>query len=325
MFGQLAKHYDTTLKRIILIVLCAHILAILLTFFQFQKPPVAIKKEVLIVKTIELGAAASSTREVKKAEVKKKVEEPKVEVEEKQPEVKKEIKKEAPKPVEEVKKEVKVEEKKPTPVLKKETATVVKKEVVPKKSAEKKTTVKKAEVKKKAPEKAAVKTPKKKEAAPPPIDNLKQEIAKKAKIEKQQALLKTARESMAKIDKNAVVASGKSTSIPFRKPGKIEKLQIEALPVGGSKAVFTDRESSYQEELASRLKLFLRLPDYGEVKVKLTLERSGKVSAVAIVSSQSDANRKYIEKTLPGLSFPGFGDNFSGHSQYTFQVSLSNE
>jgi hypothetical protein len=55
------------------------------------------------------------------------------------------------------------------------------------------------------------------------------------------------------------------------------------------------------------------------------LDRSGKVFSVVIVSSESVANRKYIEKIVPTLTFPGFGSNFGSVMQYTFSITLSND
>jgi hypothetical protein len=46
---------------------------------------------------------------------------------------------------------------------------------------------------------------------------------------------------------------------------------------------------------------------------------------VVIVSAQSLENRKYIEKMVPSLTFPSFGSNFSGHNEYTFLITLSND
>ena len=86
-----------------------------------------------------------------------------------------------------------------------------------------------------------------------------------------------------------------------------------------------DKEIGYRDELAGRLKLLLRLPEFGEVKIKLTLSRAGKVAKVSIVSAESAANRTYIEKTIPTLSFPSFGNNFGTLPEYTFLISLSND
>lgn len=313
MISQTIKKIDSRLKNITLFVLAAHFAAVVVAFFQFHTPPKVIRKEVLVVKTIELGGTPSAViqEKPKKPEKKKEIAQPakpvaKVEEvsEPPKPQPKQEKKKE-PEKVAEVKKE-KV-------VVKKEPAKPKPAEKIKEKPVAQKTTPKKVEKKKEKVTTAPKTTPKQENA----VD--------KAKIEKQQALLKKAKESMAKIDKN-VVDVGSTVPVTFRKPGKIEKLQIEGLPTANSsKAVFSENESSYHEELASRLKLFLRLPDYGEVKIKLTLERSGKVGKVAIVSAKSVQNKKYIEDTVPGLSFPAFGDNFSGQSQYTFVISLSNE
>ncbi|CUI17812.1 tolA protein of Tol-Pal system [Candidatus Protochlamydia naegleriophila] len=150
-----------------------------------------------------------------------------------------------------------------------------------------------------------------------------QEVARK----KQQELLAKAKENLTKAgetrNKMSAVPSLalESSSIPRQ----IESLQIDALPTGSTPAQLNAREISYRDEVAQRLKLNLRLPDHGSVKVKLTLDRSGKVSQVTIVASESQKNKQYIEKTLPTLFFPSFGNQFEGASQYTFLVTLNND
>lgn len=104
-------------------------------------------------------------------------------------------------------------------------------------------------------------------------------------------------------------------------PRTLDSLQIEALPLGNNAPM----EISYRDELAYRLKRALKMPDHGQVKVKLTLERSGKVASVKVESSESPKNKQYVEKTLPTLIFPPFGDRFEGVSQYTFMITLNNE
>lgn len=154
-------------------------------------------------------------------------------------------------------------------------------------------------------------------------EKVKQREAVKAK---QRALLQSAQENIAKIeqtrDKIKQAKAGSSSGVT--NPRTIGTLQIDARfnDDGGE---LTYQEKGYHEELATRLKLLLRLPDYGEVKVKLTLDRSGRFSNVIILSSESDKNRKYIEKTLPALTYPGFGKNFGDLPQHTFVIILSNE
>jgi len=140
---------------------------------------------------------------------------------------------------------------------------------------------------------------------------------------KQRQLLEKAQESIAKINQNRDKinsATFSGTSIP----NTIQPIQIEALENADS-GESKDHALGYREELVSRLKLMLRLPELGEVIIKLTLERSGSVAKIVVINAESEANRKYIETTLPMLSFPGFGKNFDKFSQNTFLISLSND
>lgn len=133
-------------------------------------------------------------------------------------------------------------------------------------------------------------------------------------------LLAKAQEKIAKIHSTKDKISSNALS-------QSSKLQVPALSDikwNKSDEELSDREMDYREELASRLKLLLRLPEYGDVKIKLTLKRAGSVSKVVIVSSESESNKKYVEKALLGLTFPPFGNNFPGIDDYTFSITLSN-
>ncbi len=143
---------------------------------------------------------------------------------------------------------------------------------------------------------------------------------------RQQQLISQAQERMAQVgqtrDKMQTSKLPALQTAPI--PSAITSLQIDG--INGSNATpLTDREIGYRDELASRLKLLLKLPEYGTVKIRLTLERSGKVAKVVVVSAESNTNRNHIEKTLPSLTFPAFGTNFGREPQYTFTVTLSNE
>lgn len=279
------------------------------------------------VAEIEVPAPVAEQVEVVKEEKpleKKEVKKPSKAKKDTKPQEKKQAKKETSKKTA-PKKEV---PKKETP--KKESP----KKTAPKKEPPKKESIKKEEVKKEEPKKAKTETlkePAKKEASPakpaaPKIDP-KAEAAKA----KQRQLLAKAQESIAKIDQNrgnmAATASSLGAFSTTAMPGKIESLHIDALPeesgaIGSSLNV---HERSYRDEVAARLKLLLKLPEHGEVKIKLTLTRSGGVKKMAVLNAQSAANRSYIEKKVPTLNFPAFGDNFEGLPDYTFLVSLSNE
>lgn len=153
----------------------------------------------------------------------------------------------------------------------------------------------------------------------------KKKEAQLVELQRQQKLVAEAKERMAKISGSRDKIPSKAANSLSSVPTAITSLEVDALSVPKNAPIISQYEVSYRDELAARLKLLLRLPEYGDVKVNLTLTRSGKVDKVAIVSAESILNRKYIEKTLPELSFPAFGNNFAAASEYTFAITLSNE
>ncbi len=163
-------------------------------------------------------------------------------------------------------------------------------------------------------------------AKPKPSEPQKPDPVAEAKKAKQRELLSKVKDSMTKVSQaRSQVSKQPSADIAQAEvPKAIGSLQIDAFTTG-EPVVLTTKETSYRDEIAHRLKLGLRLPEYGEVKIKLTIERSGKVAQVQIVSSKNTKNKQYVEKTVPTLTFPSFGDNFNGSQQYTFVICLNNE
>lgn len=218
----------------------------------------------------------------------------------------------------------------PKPVKKAEIKKTEVKKSVPKEATSKKippkAQPKKTEAKKPAKESPPKqeknsKTEQKSQPSVPKVDP-KAEAAKARRRE----LLASAEKSIAKIERSRDTLStlrGSSTAAAAI-PGQIEALHVETLPNEEAEKL-TPHERSYYDELANRLKLLLRLPEFGEVKIKLTLERSGHFVKVSIMSSKSQANKNYIEKTLPTIKYPSFGDNFGIQDQYTFVIVLSND
>lgn len=168
-----------------------------------------------------------------------------------------------------------------------------------------------------------VKKPEKKKEAPPPkvdkIEAKKTETKPKAAVNpKKKELLAKAQENIAKIQSTRLNPMKNTANLEIPKPKSFEK------ELAGDSDL-NDREIGYRDELAGRLKLMLRLPEFGEVKIKLTLEKTGRVVKVMVIAAESDLNRKYVEKELPTVTLPPFGNNFSGMSEYTFSITLSNE
>lgn len=157
------------------------------------------------------------------------------------------------------------------------------------------------------------KAPAKKKEEPKPKPKPKPEPKKKT-IKKKELLSKM-QENLRKLKKS-------STAVAAPLPKSIEKLQVDALP-STAHAELTTEEASYRDLLAAQLQMLLRLPEEGEVKVKLTVERSGQIAALSIIDAKSGPNRLYVEKTLPAVTLPRFGSHFGNQSQYTFLVTLT--
>lgn len=154
----------------------------------------------------------------------------------------------------------------------------------------------------------------KKEAAP---------AAAKAKKEEKTAVSK---ESISKIQANLSKINTKSLQdIPaVDVPSSLVALAVDTLPDPADTGLAT-AEAHYRDELARRLRTYLTMPERGEVVIRLTLDRSGSVVKMTIVSAANQANKKYAEQKVPGLTFPGFGVYFGGESQHTFTIALRSE
>lgn len=176
-----------------------------------------------------------------------------------------------------------------------------------------KKTVKPAPVKKtKTKPKTTQKAP-----TPTPKTQLKQENGKLR--QKQKTLLSQARAKMDKINQQNI-AMGSAALIA---PQKIQALKIDHLSIDTSDPL-NQQEISYRDELASRLKSVLKLPEDGVAEIKLTLNRQGQVIRLQVLQTASSANKSYLEKTMPNLKMPPFGKNFGNEAEYTFIINMSN-
>lgn len=283
-------------------------------FYSPEKPPKpAFVPKKLVVQTVHLSPQKIATADIIvppkliqpvpsiPQEPKK---EPEPEPVQKKPEPKKEIPPEKPKPPE----PKKAPPKEPPKKVEKKPAPPKKKEEPPKPKP-------KVEVKKPTEVDKAVLEQKKKQ---------EEEAAAKKKL--QSELLSKAQERIAKISTSrdkTTADRGKSVDLSSVPKG-IVSLHVEDLntPSGVSMSA---HEISYRDEIAGRMKLMLRLPEVGDVKIKLTLDKSGNVVKVVIVNSESAANKTYVEKNVSTMSFPPFGSNFGNENQHTFSITLSNE
>lgn len=130
------------------------------------------------------------------------------------------------------------------------------------------------------------------------------------------AALKKARESLAKIER----LPHKSQDVPVESVATVPELRSEKRTREQSQ-----EQSSYRDELVRRLRLLLRLPDYGAVQVEVTLSKSGQVQHIEILSSASRLNRAYVESTLPTVRFASFSGELAGLKEKTFLLTLEND
>lgn len=139
---------------------------------------------------------------------------------------------------------------------------------------------------------------------PAVIDKGKPKIVKPA-IPKE--LLEELEEAVAKIDEK----SKKVYSSP-----KLDVPQLMTTPEVGS---FFVGEPSYEESLVAHLHQSLNLPEYGEVKIQLTLHKNGSVAKLVVLKAESLKNKTYLEKNLPLLKFPHL------EKEETFVFTFCNE
>ncbi len=130
------------------------------------------------------------------------------------------------------------------------------------------------------------------------------------------SLIKELEDSIAKMENkgvNKIARTGAKTIAPL-------SLQID-IP---SNAMATE-EGDYAETLAAYLHQALSLPDFGEVKIQLSLRQDGTVAKVVVLKTQSEKNKQYLESTLPRLRFPRFDGAYATKKEYTFMLTFCNE
>jgi colicin import membrane protein len=153
-------------------------------------------------------------------------------------------------------------------------------------------------------------------------EKVESEKAAKQKIfeEKMKQNLTKLSESRNKISSSSAVDFG-----TISLPKEVKDLEIDAFANSSSSTTWQSAEIKYEKEVEYRLKMGLRLPEYGTVKIRLTLDRSGKVILVETMESQSDKNKKYAEEKIPHLLFPSFGNRFPEMEKKPFVIALQNE
>jgi len=210
----------------------------------------------------------------------------------------------------------KIQEEPKTPIKKSSSPSVQPKKEIPAKKTEVKPPPPPLQSSKKAPAIADKKVDNTKKTTPAAA----KPAPPRARVSEQ--LLQELEESIAKIQQKRDKLDRKKQEDP---PHLIGPLQIDSsVPVPTN---VTEEESStqYQQMLIDCLRESLNLPEYGEVKIRLTLKKDGSVQDLTVLKAESEKNKRYLEEKLPFLRFPRLRDSFSNKNQSTFVLTFCNE
>lgn len=167
------------------------------------------------------------------------------------------------------------------------------------------------------------KQPPKKEAAPAAVARKKPSPP----IAKPKGLITQAPDKVSSKVKKAQKDSLKKEEKQIEKdPPPIEK-ELEVPTTIGilnlEKSNQEEQEGGTEDILVSYLRSALHLPEYGEVKIQLTILSDGSFVKMVVLKSESVKNEKYLEIKLPLLTFPFVRGTFLG--ERTFIMTFCNE
>lgn len=164
-----------------------------------------------------------------------------------------------------------------------------------------------------APTKAARASPAVKPAPKKISQPQPQTAPKKQPVAQNSALTALAKE----LEKN--IAHMETTSVQKKNPGsrqKMARLQID---------LQEESTSDYVPVLTHFLHTALHLPDFGAVKMELTVRRDGTVAKLLVLKTESEENRKYLEKQIPLLRFPSLQGEYAKSGEHVFVLTFCNE
>ncbi len=131
------------------------------------------------------------------------------------------------------------------------------------------------------------------------------------------SLLKELEERIAKIEAKSDKTTLNSKAIA------LIPLQIDTIT---EEDIFSELSATnYTDALIDHLHRLLTLPDYGEVKIQLSLRQDGTVVKIDVLRAQSEKNRQYLESNLPRLKFPRFEGAYANKKESTFTLTFCNE
>lgn len=118
-----------------------------------------------------------------------------------------------------------------------------------------------------------------------------------------------------------LLATARQALQSLKQPTTVEPAKAFAAASAAPQTVYLP----YEQTLGQRLHQLVRLPEYGEVSIQLTLRRDGTVVKVEVLSAESERNRDHIQQQLPNLRFPTFGKQYTGEETHIFRLVIKNE
>jgi hypothetical protein len=157
-----------------------------------------------------------------------------------------------------------------------------------------------------APKASPKPTPKKVSAPKPQPAPKKQPVAQNSALA---ALAKELEKNIAHMETSAV----QRKPVPSQKAARLQiDLQEEST-------------SNYVPILTHFLHTALHLPDFGAVKMQLTVRLDGSVAKLLVLKTESEENRKYLEMQIPLLRFPPLQGEYAKSDEHVFVLTFCNE
>jgi len=137
-------------------------------------------------------------------------------------------------------------------------------------------------------------------------------IAKKAPPIKEDRIFKEISNSL-----QAMETEAKRSRSTLTIPSKIE-------PAKDLPSVESTKDATYSEYLIAYLQTTLDLPEYGEVRAKIEIDRFGRLIDCIILEAKSNKNAEFLKNQLPALTFSCLNDFGIVDSTQTFTITFRN-
>jgi len=151
---------------------------------------------------------------------------------------------------------------------------------------------------------------------------------KKAKPKQKKKIVRKKKKTEKKIAKTKAKTNSRRQKLlkeALENLNQIEKapeMTLTVMPQPSNNLNTDEREKAYFNLLATKLQTSLCLPEHGEVKLRLNLNRQGQIISVDILHAANAQNQQYIENTIRMLQFPPFHKHFPGEGSHAFVIAL---